>query len=65
MDINLLPQVKSLTNTRQKEALRSDYLYEHIFTFVSVKIIGLKYPIDLINDKLRVFHFLRLSLVNQ
>ena len=65
MDMNLLPQVKSLTNNRQKEALRSYYLYGHIFTFVSVKIIGLKCPIELINDKLRVFNFLRLSLVNQ
>ena len=52
MDRNLLLQVKSLTNSLQKEALLSGYSCGDIYMFSSVKVLGIKYPIGLCNKSI-------------
>ena len=47
MDSNLLPKVKILTNSFQKKVLWSGYSCGHIYTCISVKVLGPKDTIDL------------------
>ena len=47
MDGTLLLQVKILTNSLQKEALRFGYSCGNKYTFISVKVLCIKDPIDL------------------
>ena len=55
-DRNLLPKINSLNNSLQKEATRSGYSCGNIYMFISVKILGLKYPIDLCDQSIVTQH---------
>ena len=55
-DRKLLPQVESLTNSLHKEDLQSGYSCGNIYTFTSVKVLGLKDIIDFCNRSIFTPH---------